>query len=83
MRQNKPKPCRGCGQLIVFQEQSNGRMHPCEPEKVTAGELQIGDNMLTAEGERIVISETTPPELNGWLSHFPNCSEADSFRTKR
>jgi len=65
---------------MVFIEQRNGKKHPCNPEPVVSGELEIGDKMIADDGRIIVIKADSETDISGYLSHFSTCPNADEFR---
>ena len=79
----KQYPCRGCGDDIIFIELESGKKHPCQPEPIMSGDLEIGQSMITSYGEVLKIRDNTEPDIEGWLSHFALCPEASQFRKSR
>ncbi len=79
-------PCRGCGQSIIFIPKPDGGWMPCEPEPIDWAELEENEMAVHQSGKVYRVSpERNDPENGGsyYLAHWPNCSQAASFRKEK
>ncbi len=86
---NKTGRCRGCGAEIIFIKTENGKTMPVDMEELTiipeAGSPQL---FVTGEGKVIhgwIAGDACgePDTVQGYISHFVTCPNADCFRKKR
>ena len=62
-----PSPCRGCGAAIRFVKTFAGRSSPVDAKPIKV----------------FVATNTFYSVVEGYVSHFSTCSEADKFRYKK
>lgn len=80
--------CRSCGAKIKWIKTTAGKNMPCDPELVTADDCDAGIVLVTEEGDVVKITSQTVlsgegcHSVEGYVSHFATCPNADKFRRK-
>lgn len=81
MSEPRQVPCRGCGEPIIFIKSArNGHNIPCDPE-FEMHMLKPGVVVVTPDGQVLRGSaETATTQVQGYMSHWATCPQAESFR---
>lgn len=75
--------CRSCKAKIEWVELESGKMHPVDPDSISARDCELGDRLVTDDGMIITIKAETDDDLHGYVSHFSTCPDADHWRNKK
>lgn len=77
--------CRSCGAKIDWIELQSGKKMPVDPELVSSADCEHGDVIVTEMGQvrKIDHSKNDYEILDGYVSHFSTCPDADDWRKKK
>ena len=71
--------CRGCGAPIRLIKTTAGKWMPCNPDLVTADQVEKGTWLFTEDG---VVNKNPTGTDRGFVPHWKDCPAADRFRKK-
>ena len=79
--------CRSCGAEIVWIITAKGKAMPCDVKKIKGVRAKFGDTLLVTEAgtiERVDVRAPIGgvPSVEGYISHFATCPNADTHRRK-
>lgn len=76
------KPCRGCGQPVLWAKTPAGKAIPLDPGQASAGTivLENGIAYVLRVGDPRFAEWMSRPAHERYKSHFASCSRAADFR---
>lgn len=74
--------CKSCGAKIKFLRTKAGKWMPCDPETVSAEDLDAGDKLVTKDGDVLTVNGKTPEGYGavGYVPHWATCKSPELFR---
>ena len=75
--------CRSCGAKIEWKTLQSGKNHPVDPDLVSVEDCEKGDKLVLEDGKVLVVTAEDERDIEGYVSHFSTCPDADKWRKSK